>query len=143
MRLYLSRQRYSTESRLSSYTSTRGCLSGQLLTKLESPLTLADRMQEWFNAREMPHLARGNAVEDVTYTLTNHRSQLAWRSFSSIRTANDLGSLSSRKSFALHIASGKPNLGFFFTGQGAQWHTMGRDLMQCPSFSAELTEAEY
>ena len=40
-------------------------------------------------------------------------------------------------------SSKRPRLGFVFTGQGAQWHAMGRELIdQYPVFKATLIEVE-
>ena len=75
-------------------------------------------------------------ILDLSYTLANRRSRLASRGFvvanqASLETV--LGSDAEAFSFAEKKKT--PTIGFIFTGQGAQWATMGSELMTYyPSF---------
>ncbi|APA10781.1 hypothetical protein sscle_07g055510 [Sclerotinia sclerotiorum 1980 UF-70] len=73
----------------------------------------------------------------LSYTLGNRRSALLWRSFATVNSKNDLitGIKFSRAVRALPRA----RLAFCFTGQGAQWYAMGRDI-QAPIFKQSLRE---
>jgi len=80
-------------------------------------------------------------LDNLAYTLGNRRSRFSW-------TATLSGD--SISSLARDIASGKakyekakaaPRLGFVFTGQGAQWWAMGKELIDVyPAFKATLVD---
>jgi acyl transferase domain-containing protein len=80
----------------------------------------------------------------LAYTLGQRRSVFPWVAAQPVQNASELISL---------IDSGKmkpgrrmdrpPRLGFVFTGQGAQWFAMGRELFEAyPVFKACLLEAD-
>ncbi|KAI4228292.1 MAG: hypothetical protein L6R36_001722 [Xanthoria steineri] len=65
-----------------------------------------------------------DSVADLAYTLANRREHLPHRSFSIVNNGV-MGNI------APPVKAGpKPNLVMVFTGQGAQWPLMGRDLFQ-------------
>lgn len=81
-------------------------------------------------------------LADLAYTLSEKRSRLPWKSFAIARSIDTLqGSLdySLRQPFR---SVRSPKLGFIFTGQGAQWYAMGRELLQYSPFRRSLEEAE-
>lgn len=84
-------------------------------------------------------------LESLAYTLARRRTHMPWKSFiiaKSVpdlqrRLADDLLSKPRRSSASL-----RPTLAFVFTGQGAQWHAMGRQLSAYPAFRNSLVDAE-
>ncbi|KAK4172803.1 hypothetical protein QBC36DRAFT_221937, partial [Triangularia setosa] len=83
-------------------------------------------------------------LADVAYTLGNHRSKFAQRSFAIVdkdNVANDLLSVADKKPVraSLHTAS----LGFIFTGQGAQWHAMGAELFEYRIFRNAIQHLDH
>ena len=68
------------------------------------------------------------SLSDLAYTLSERRTQRWHRAYTTSRnTALD------DKLDAWHVAKKSPNaptFGFIFTGQGAQWPQMGKDLLQ-------------
>lgn len=68
------------------------------------------------------------SISDLAYTLSERRTKLWHRAFiTAWNTALD------DKPDAWHVAkksANAPTFGFIFTGQGAQWPQMGRDLLQ-------------
>lgn len=80
-------------------------------------------------------------LETVAYTLAMRRSSLAWKSFvvaESVVSLQDLGASVSKAT----RSTLEPKLGFIFTGQGAQWQGMGRELLSFPVFKNSLQNAE-
>ncbi len=103
---------------------------------------IAKSYQDWYDADEsLPNAKGSTLVEDLAYTLDQHRSRLAWRSFALVRSSDDLHELQSRMTLPVRVRSEPPRLGFVFSGQGAQWFAMGRELLSYPSFRMELVHA--
>ena len=83
-----------------------------------------------------------SSLADVAYTLGARRSKLAQRTFRIVDKANIGQGL---------VINGKPvraplqtsNLGFIFTGQGAQWHTMGAELSEYHVFRTAIQYLDY
>lgn len=73
----------------------------------------------------------------LSYTLSDRRSSLLWRSFATFNSENDLTS-GIKFSPAIRAIS-QPRLAFCFTGQGAQWYAMAREI-QANAFRKSLIE---
>lgn len=67
---------------------------------------------------------------------------LEWREAMSASTLKELHDLLSTKEYSLSRPSGKPTIGFVFTGQGAQWYAMGRQLLQYPVFLKSMEDSD-
>lgn len=80
-------------------------------------------------------------LERLAHTLAKRRSSLPWKSFTVTSSIHELPKLISALSPAVHSTIDR-NLGFIFTGQGAQWPRMGRELLAFPLFKQNLQEAE-
>lgn len=87
--------------------------------------SLMSRLGEWLGT----DMAQDASFADLAYTLNVRRSKLPWRSTIVARNSKDL---------ARALGDAKPRpvkssrdvaVGFIFTGQGAQWHAMGRELL--------------
>ncbi|KAK6860758.1 polyketide synthase [Apiospora arundinis] len=79
-----------------------------------------------------------DALFNLAYTLAMHRSHLQWRSFALLQSPEDLHQLSEVISMPAKAQTDPPRIGFVFSGQGAQWYAMGRELLAYSSFSEEL-----
>jgi acyl transferase domain-containing protein len=82
-------------------------------------------------------------MDNLSYTLCERRSSFLWNSSVVASTKSELverlrspGLKPSRR------AADTPKLGFAFTGQGAQWWGMGRELLGFAVFSKIMTEAD-
>lgn len=78
-------------------------------------------------------------LENLAYTLDLRRSRLAWKSFAVVNSIAQLEDLKlSRPTQAIE----HPRLAFIFTGQGAQWYAMGRELLIYPVFKYALRDTQ-
>ena len=78
---------------------------------------------------------------DLAHTLNNRRSRLQWKTFATGSSIEEL--TDSLSGIALEaMSSTVPRLAFVFTGQGAQWATMGMRLMAFPEFRSSIEAAD-
>ncbi|PYH68553.1 type I polyketide synthase [Aspergillus vadensis CBS 113365] len=79
-------------------------------------------------------------LRDLAHTLCGRRSHWAWRSFVVAKPGVLLQDLTNQFSPAIQSVH-SPHLAFVFTGQGAQWHAMGRELIgHYEVFTRSITE---
>lgn len=79
-------------------------------------------------------------LDRLVYTLGQKRSKFPWSSALPISTPREILDAEFSKP---QNASRAPRIGFVFSGQGAQWHAMGRELiMVYPVFREALREAD-
>ncbi|KAE8149582.1 hypothetical protein BDV25DRAFT_140696 [Aspergillus avenaceus] len=82
-------------------------------------------------------------MENLAYTLGERRTTFPWRAAVSATSAADLISQISSSGFEPFRAPEEPVLGFVFTGQGAQWHGMGKELLhRYPLFANTMKQAD-
>ena len=79
-------------------------------------------------------------LEGLACTLATRRSSLPWKSFAVASDVFSLTELRTKLSQPSRSAD-TLGLGFIFTGQGAQWHAMGRELLIYPVFRNSLLTA--
>lgn len=94
----------------------------------------------------------GTSAVDDTYlsslatTLSERRSRLAWRLAVTANSATSLlAALTDSTTSSGAVRPGKattPSAAFIFTGQGAQWFAMGRELLAYDVFHASVAEAD-
>lgn len=98
------------------------------------------------NLYEIPSLQRRSWegwLDDFAYTMGTHRTQLQWRSFALARSPTDLINLNSHMFPPVHVDADRPTrIGFVFSGQGAHWPGMGRQLLHYPAFREHMLAAE-
>lgn len=83
------------------------------------------------------------SMSSLAFTLCERRSLLPWRLSVQASSAADLIiQLESGDEAQFLRSSREPRVGFVFTGQGAQWHGMGRELMRYPVFASSIWRAE-
>ncbi|CAI6333724.1 unnamed protein product [Periconia digitata] len=77
----------------------------------------------------------------LVYTLDSHRSRLSYRTSIIAQSIEDLMEIGSELPPSRRARSTSLQLGFVFTGQGAQWHAMGRELLAYPIYRKSIEEA--
>ncbi|KAF2964211.1 hypothetical protein GQX73_g9381 [Xylaria multiplex] len=83
------------------------------------------------------HPAVEVSLDDLAYTLSERRSRLYYRAYSIQKnTQLSIASFTTGKTFNRPV-----NIGLIFTGQGAQWPRMGRDLVRMFPIAREMVEA--
>lgn len=125
-------------TKTSSYNEWRlyvlsGAAETAVKTQMKTLEVFLEQRPEAFELALMPNLA---------YTLGQKRSVLTWKVAVPAVSSKDLLEKLSAKSLTPIRSTTRPTLGFVFTGQGAQWHAMGRELMTSyPIFANSMEEA--
>jgi hypothetical protein len=83
-----------------------------------------------------------NVLDDFIYTRNCRRSRLAWKSYAVANSFSDLKNLKDHISQAERSTNEELNLGFVFTGQGAQWPGMGKKLFNYAAFKESVRLSE-
>ncbi|CRG89167.1 putative polyketide synthase 17 [Talaromyces islandicus] len=83
-------------------------------------------------------------LDNLSYTLCNRRSMLPWKSFLVADSLTDLvAKVAATRQTPVRPLPHALRTGFVFTGQGAQWFAMGRDLSKVyPTFQQRLKHAD-
>ena len=91
---------------------------------------------------QKPDVYEESLMGDLAYTLCERRSFLPWRIATSAATGAELISRLTGHDLSPVRASGRGRLGFVYTGQGAQWYAMGRELYAAnPVFTSTIQRA--
>lgn len=77
-------------------------------------------------------------LDDLAFTFNARRSLLTWRSYIVVGSDAALMNLDTAISTPVKPRSKRPTLGFAFTGQGAQWAGMGKELRCFPVFESSI-----
>ncbi|KAF2728787.1 reducing type I polyketide synthase [Polyplosphaeria fusca] len=101
---------------------------------------LTARYHEYLNALESKRSPSCDMLNNIAYTLGQRRSTFAWKA-SSIVTLEETGATHS-KALDPSPRSIARKLCLVFTGQGAYWDGMGRELMDFASFERSIMECQ-
>ena len=81
-------------------------------------------------------------MDRLAFTLCHRRSSLEWREAVSASTVSKLSSALASTDDDRTRPPGISSIGFVFTGQGAQWSTMGLELLCYTAFAEALQQAD-
>lgn len=130
----------------SSGASNLACKLFRLSAKDEQTCrSMAANLSSYLQRLEMDTDKEAEFLDNLAYTMTERRSKFVWTStFAASSVAELITALDSeRLNKPTRGDDRKPRLGFIFTGQGAQWYAMGRELIGAyPVFKASIVEAE-
>jgi acyl transferase domain-containing protein len=88
-----------------------------------------------------PPVFNDSLLDNMAYTLGQRRSFLPWRFAISSQLPAELNT--SLLNTEPVRSSREPTIGFVFTGQGAQWHGMGKELLSTyPVFEQTMTSVD-
>jgi hypothetical protein len=93
--------------------------------------------QRHFDNLPLRSVARKQYIDGLSYTLNVRRTSLTWRSFVVLNPHQDLSCFQEALK-APTRSKISPHLSFVFSGQGAQWPRMGRELLAYPVFTSSL-----
>lgn len=100
---------------------------------------LTDAYQEYITTA----YKTGCGLDDLVYSLAVRKSSFCWRSFAVVRNGCETKTSAPRVQFSAPLkTTPNPRIVFVFTGQGAQYLGMGRELMSVPVFRASLEQCE-
>lgn len=107
----------------------------------KSLMSNLENLKQWVSSQ--PHLS-SDKLHQLAYTLSVRRSKFPVRTSFLAGTQEDfLLAASSPAGKQLERTTSKPKLTLVFTGQGAQWYAMGRELLHTQSsFTKSLRESE-
>jgi acyl transferase domain-containing protein len=101
---------------------------------------LARKHSEWFDSQGDSITER--TITNYSHTLTRRGSTLPWRSYCVITSLGQLTNIKSAISTPKKIVGPNKNLGLVFTGQGAQWLGMGKELFANPTFKRSVEKSQ-
>lgn len=84
-------------------------------------------------------------LDNLAFTLSNRRTHLPWRSYLVSESLEGLKDCLSEGRMSKPVrtsSSSYPVLAFIFTGQGAQWYAMGKELSLYEAFQNSIQNAE-
>ena len=79
-------------------------------------------------------------LDDLSYTLACKRTSFVWRTYVIASSTSSLAQALESHSKPVRSET-NARVGFVFTGQGAQWFAMGRELLNFPVFRQSLVDA--
>ncbi|KAH7327102.1 beta-ketoacyl synthase domain-containing protein [Rhexocercosporidium sp. MPI-PUGE-AT-0058] len=107
-------------------------------------LSLEARMHDLtIYLEQRPEVFQNSLLPNLAYTLGQRRSHLAYKVAIPARGSSELIPALAGNEITPSRSTKEPRIGFVFTGQGAQWHAMGRELLDAyPVFAATMEKID-
>jgi acyl transferase domain-containing protein len=107
----------------------------------QAALDMASNLKEYLETVNVA--SEESFFDNLAYTLGQRRTALTWAAAHPAESVAGLVKALEVGKFKPARKSEAPKISFVFTGQGAQWHAMGRELIEAyPVFKNTLLEAE-
>ena len=104
---------------------------------------LAKSYHKHLSKKALSREDEGPYLDDLSYTLASKRTKFNWRTSVVASSLSSLqAGLENKPKAVRALADLAPHLAFVFTGQGAQWYAMGRELIAYNTFSQSLFAAD-
>jgi len=92
---------------------------------------------------QRPEVFQNSLLPNLAYTLGQRRSILSYKIAIPARSSAELIPELAGLNIKPSRATQEPRIGFVFTGQGAQWHAMGRELLDAyPVFASTMEKLD-
>ncbi|TVY92322.1 Reducing polyketide synthase [Lachnellula willkommii] len=92
---------------------------------------------------QRPEVFQNSLLPNLAYTLGQRRSILSYKIAIPARSSAELIPELAGLNIKPSRATQEPRIGFVFTGQGAQWHAMGRELLDAyPVFASAMEKVD-
>lgn len=88
---------------------------------------------------QRPEVFQNSLLPNLAYTLGQRRTPLAYKLAIPARSSAELIPTLASSNPTQFRSTTEPRIGFVFTGQGAQWHAMGKELLDAyPVFASTM-----
>jgi acyl transferase domain-containing protein/NADPH:quinone reductase-like Zn-dependent oxidoreductase len=129
----------STEAQFDRTGNPIGPIKRLYVLSANDKASLETQMQQLtIYLEQRPEVFQNSLLPNLAYTLGQRRSVLSWRVAIPARSSAELIPSLARNLIVPSRATKEPKIGFIFTGQGAQWHAMGRELFAYPIFAKTI-----
>lgn len=92
---------------------------------------------------QRPEVFQNSLLSNLAYTLGQRRSVLCYKVAIPARSSAELIPNLAGSKITPSRATKQPRIGFVFSGQGAQWHAMGRELIDAyPVFASTMEKID-
>ena len=101
---------------------------------------LAQAYRDHLLGKSLKVVNENTYLDDLSYTLACKRTSFVWRTSIVASSISSLAQALENPHKPVRSGS-NARVGFIFTGQGAQWYAMGRELLDYPIFRQSLVDA--
>ncbi|KAL9093844.1 MAG: hypothetical protein Q9165_003767 [Trypethelium subeluteriae] len=102
----------------------------------------AKNLCEYVEAKRNSDIHDDTLLRNLAFTLGERRSMLPWKAAISVSTLDQMVDLLGGGDLKYSQGTKPPTVAFCFTGQGAQWYGMGRELVQSyPAFHNSIVKS--